>query len=481
MPAEFPDFDAPSMPRQRVRPPIDYRSRNTKLRLFTAVAGVIVVLAMAERARDPASWNWLFGLKGKTEEAEKPIDNHVARKEATSHEPETVFRNHDDKKVLPEKGKGEESVPAQHSWKAAWQSVWRDLGSDERTLLFRLVETAADNTHFSTESATRAENAIAAVDGLWGTYQASAFQEIAAMKAEEQKTWTETLRHVNARWTKELKPALQLIALGGNASEAERKTLADFQKDIEQICLTQVHDDTVFLRPDENQIWFHLFHELQTKSPEELSKLSEGVVGYSAIFNQPEAYRGKVVTVRAQVRRAYSVPAIKNYLGVKEFIIMYLAPEGVPDKSVVVYSLGLPKGFPKLDPKSHPSGMTLLHEDVTLTGYFFKRGAYRGTDSNYTAPLILVNVPTWQPPQGEQDTFARGRAVWKESVIVSVVLFVVASIVVFVVVRSNRSPGRKLDDEKTRAAVADLKNADLPPTLQESLKRLAEEGPDDAK
>ncbi|MCE9527962.1 MAG: hypothetical protein K8R36_18125, partial [Planctomycetales bacterium] len=227
--------------------------------------------------------------------------------------------------------------------------------------------------------------------------------------------------------------------------------------------------------------WFHLLHELQAKSPEELAKLSEGVVGYGAMFNQPEAYRGKVVTVRAQVRAAYRVAAIKNYLGVKEFYVMYLAPEGVPDKPVVVYALGLPQGFPKLNEQNHPSGMTMLHEDVTLTGYFFKRGAYRGKDSNYTAPLILVNVPTWQPPQGEQDTFARGRAVWKESLIVAVVLFLVGSIVVFVVVRSNRSPGRKLDDDKTRAAVADLKNADLPPTLQESLKRLAEEGPDDAK
>src|SRR6476646_7488112 len=101
MPADFPNFDAPELPRQRVPPPIDYRSRNAKLRLFVAVAAVILVLALAERARDPASWNWLFGLKDKAGEVEKPINNRVARTEATSTEPETVFPHHGKEK--PEK------------------------------------------------------------------------------------------------------------------------------------------------------------------------------------------------------------------------------------------------------------------------------------------------------------------------------------------------------------------------------------------
>lgn len=444
-----------------------------------AVGLLILVLTLAERARDPESWNWLFGLQDKHGQVEKPIDNRLARKEAPSQEPETVFVQTGNKKVLPEKPPAAETVPAQESWKAAWRSVWRDLGHDERTLVFRLTEAAADSKPFATENASRAENAIAAIDGLFSTYQASAFQEIAAMKGEEQKTWTTMLRHVNGRWGKELKPALQLVALGGNPSDAERKTIADFQREIEGLCLTEVRDDATFLRPDENQIWFHLMHELQAQSPAELAAKSEGVVGYGAMYNQPDAYRGKVVTVKAQVRAAYRVPAIKNYLGIKEFNVLYLAPEGVPDKPVVVYSLGLPPGFPKLNDQGHPSGMTMLHEDVEVTGYYFKRGAYRGKDANYTAPLILVNTPTWIPVQGQQDTIARGREVWRESLVISVVLFAVGAGFVYMVVRWNRAPARKLDDEQVRAAVADLQNADLPPTLQESLKRLAEEADDE--
>jgi hypothetical protein len=493
MPADFPNFDPPELPRQRVRPPIDYRSRNAKVRLFGAVAAVILVLALAERARDPASWNWLFGLKSKSVEVEKPIDNRMARTETPPSDPEMVFLGQENEQVLPRQGAGDDNTgksPSQpsgekaglvhDSWKAAWTNVWADLGSDERTLLFRLVEAAQDNAQFVSESSGRAEAALETIDGLWTSYQSAAFQEFSALPRDEQTSWIEALRQVNARWLKVLKPALQLVALGGSASAAEQKTIAEFQRDLEQLCLTQVRDDATFLRPDENQIWFHLLHELQIHRPADLKKKSVGTVGYGAMYNQPEAYRGKVVTVRAQVRWAERRPAIKNYLGIKEFNVLYLAPEGVPDKPLIVYSLALPPGFPPIQQQSHPSGMTKLYEDVVVTGYFFKRGAYRGKDANYTAPLILANSLDWTPAQGRQETFAKGEGIWRETVLIAVVVFVVAAIGVYFVTRRGPGEGRRFDSEQVRASVAELKNADLPPTLQESLKRLAEEGREDA-
>lgn len=480
MPADFPNFDAPELPRQRVRPPIDYRSRNTKLRLFVAVAAVILVLALAERARDPASWNWLFGLKSKPEIVEKPINNRMARTEAPSAEPETVFLNQGKEKAPPAKRGTAETGPVQESWMGAWRSVWRDLGNDERTLLFRLVEAAEDGKSFSSESSGRAENALEAANELWTTYQSAAYQEYSALPGEEKTEWLEILKQVNARWLIELKPALQLVALGGNPSDAERKTIADFQRDAVQLCLAHVRDDATFLRPDENQIWFHLLHQVQGRSPQDLAAKSEGIVGYSAMYNQPEAYRGKLVTVKAQVRWAYRVPAIKNYLGIKEFNVLYLAPEGVPDKPLIVYSLGLPAGFPRLQEQNHPSGMTALHEDVVVTGYFFKRGAYRGKDANYTAPLILANVFEWTPEKGQQETFAKGASIWRETIIIAAAVFAVAAIAVYFATRGGAGTNRRFDNEQIRAGVAELKNADLPPSLQESLKKLAEEGRDDA-
>lgn len=486
MGADFPNFEAADLPRKRARPPIDYRSRNTRLKLFGAVAMLILVLALAERARDPASWNWLFGLKSKTEQREKPIDNRMARTETASQEPETVFLSQESgEKFLPkEQPAATEPNPVQESWTKSWKAIWRDLGSDERTLVFRLVEAGKSGSPFhgptaDPDAASRAERILESINGQWTAYQSAAFQEVGTLTGDDQARWVVTLEQVNARWLKELMPALKLVALGGTVTDAEQKTIAEFQRDLEQICLAQVRDDATFLRPDENQIWFHLLHELQSRSAKDLSTKSVGVVGYSAMYNQPEFYRGKLVTVKAQVRWAYRVPAINNHLGIKEFNVLYLAPEGVADKPVVVYCLGLPPGFPALKEQNHASGMTKVYEDVEVTGYFFKRGAYRGKDANYTAPLILANVPTWTPGVRAGDTVKHGAKIWREALIISAVLFGIAALVVFMLF-GRRTARRKFDDEQVRAAVGDLRNMETLPTVAESLKRMAQE-PRDAK
>ena len=43
-------------PRGRLRPPPDYTSRPVKLRLFAIVAARMLVLFVAEKARDPDNW-----------------------------------------------------------------------------------------------------------------------------------------------------------------------------------------------------------------------------------------------------------------------------------------------------------------------------------------------------------------------------------------------------------------------------------------
>lgn len=462
------------------------------MRLFGIVALLILILSLAEHARDPESWNWFFGIGQKARPAQR-IDNRVARKEgpAESGPSSAIMIRQDEppERLQPAQeakrdARGDEDDPVadmvQMTWSKSWRAIWRDIRHDDRTLLFRVLESTKDAAPLGKQHEVQSEEAIDAVDRLWNSYQSDAFQEIGNLTGNEQSRWVDTLRQVNGRW-KELKRSLQLASKGGRLTARETKLIADYEQELRGVCFALVRDDGAFLRPDEKQIWFHLLHDLRHRDADSLAAISVGNVGYAAMYNQPETYRGKVVTLRAQVRWAYRVPAIDNHLGIKEFNVLWLLPEGNRDTPVVVYALALPPGFPELKDRGRDRGMTKLYEDVVVSGYFFKRGAYRGQDGIYTAPLVLANVPVWKPSPGIGETDERGAELFGEALLIAVIIFVLAAGVVYVVASRSARPRRNLDDGQVRAQIADLRKLELPPTVGEALKRLAQEEQGDAK
>jgi hypothetical protein len=161
--------------------------------------------------------------------------------------------------------------------------------------------------------------------------------------------------------------------------------------------LASVRDDTPIFRPAERDAWFHELARVRDASEEQLHHDSAGSVAYLQLHKQPADYRGKVVSIKGTVRLAYRTPAPENELGVKEYCVYVLQPVGQPDAIVFVYALDAPAGFPRLGADSgDPKGK--MREDVEVTGIFFKRCAYAAKGGTYTAPVIIVKVPRWQPP-----------------------------------------------------------------------------------
>jgi hypothetical protein len=159
--------------------------------------------------------------------------------------------------------------------------------------------------------------------------------------------------------------------------------------------LDAVQDDTVF-RPAEREAWFELLARVRKEDPAVLRAQSVGRVAYLQLFKQPAEYRGRIVTVSGSARLAYRVQAPANDLGIKEYFVYWLHPHGGPNSPIVVYALGAPTGFPSIKDKDVDGQTTTLHEDVEVTGAFFKRWAYAAKDGTYTAPLVVANVPQWQ-------------------------------------------------------------------------------------
>ncbi|MBI85596.1 MAG: hypothetical protein CMJ81_20575 [Planctomycetaceae bacterium] len=152
--------------------------------------------------------------------------------------------------------------------------------------------------------------------------------------------------------------------------------------------LLEVIEDDRLLHHPENAAWCNLLEILQESEPEELERASEGQVGFVSLFQQPAAYRGRLVTFLGSARRVEQVPAWKNHLGIEDYFVCWLRPSGGPNAPVNVYALELPKGFPVGNQ---------IRESVELTGFFFKRLPYSAQDGTRTAPLIIAKTMRWNP------------------------------------------------------------------------------------
>ena len=86
--------------------------------------------------------------------------------------------------------------------------------------------------------------------------------------------------------------------------------------------------------------------------------------------------------------------ARKNQCGIAGYYVFWVMPAGGPDSPLVVYSLDVPQGFPKIDTKSDQP--TAVHEDVEFTGFFFKRWVYSSKSGIRLAPLLVAGAPRWQ-------------------------------------------------------------------------------------
>lgn len=147
-----------------------------------------------------------------------------------------------------------------------------------------------------------------------------------------------------------------------------------------------IRDDMPF-RPDEQDAWFNLFDVLNKTNEATLEEKSIGRVTFAQLFQQSDEYRGELVTIQGTVRRAHRLTAPKNDCGIKKYYQIWVQPADSPNSPIVVYCLHLPKGF--------PTGMDISAE-AEITGFFFKRWAYKARGTLCTAPTLAARTVRWQ-------------------------------------------------------------------------------------
>jgi len=219
--------------------------------------------------------------------------------------------------------------------------------------------------------------------------------------------------------------------------------------------LAKVRDDA-FFRHAEEPAWIQTWLTLRSIAPEAI-RATATPVSFTELFGQPLSFRGRAVRFKGTLRRLERLRAPANDHDIVEYWQGWLEPAGGPTAPIVVQFLRVPPDMPE--------GLK-INESVEIAGYFFKRYAYKATDTIRRAPLVMAIEPIWtrRTPVEPGDT-----PLGTVAVVTMASLVAATALAMFFGNRGRRppsEPSQDLDD-----ALADV---DIVSTA-ESLRRLAAE------
>ncbi len=381
------------------RPPPNYFARSVQLRLLVVVSCLMLVLVLMFEARKPENWHWMWaGAIDKTiPAAPSSQPKHSAKRQPP--EPYDVVSTAD-----LNASSGDDPLVAVRE-RACAEAIGR-LSLDQRLVLDRIQRASRTGEPVSRSLAETWAPACSALSEAWIGYLADARDSVTSsekMAEEDRERWLDVLAEGLAEWQERFLPALQVPLTGRPWTAAEREVLDQLQAVVDRRSFAEIQDDTV-ARADEQHAWFRCFERLQRMSAAEIEQASTGQVGFLQLFQQPEVYRGKLVTVNGTARLAYRVAAPANVCGIEHYLVFWLKPAGGQLAPYLVYALETPAGFPEIKDKHAGPETAALSADVSFTGYFFKRQAYRAQDGVNTAPVLLAKSPSWSPPASVEST-----------------------------------------------------------------------------
>ncbi|HJN07171.1 MAG TPA: hypothetical protein QF564_00650 [Pirellulaceae bacterium] len=471
--------------RKQPTPPPNYFSRRIQLRLLVAVASLLLVVSLMFEARKAENWQWMWSGTQQASPESDEIDTRLQPVE--SNDPlGTVYANSSSNttSVIREAAAAERNDARRRLELDAWTKLLARLERSERIELDRVLLFARNLDTQTSDIEPSWSDVLDGITEAYASYLNDANKAVLlsgeTLADRQRESLLNALRELEVTWTRELLPALRAPVDLRPWTQLDRDHLSTLQSLLDELALKAIRDDS-FWRPAERDAWFRWFEILRQRNPQQLQRESIGQVGFLPLFKQSDDYRGKLVTIRGTARLAYRVQAPRNIHGITGYVVYWVKPAGGPNSPIVVYALETPEGFPEVKDKDLDRATTALNEEVTFTGFFFKRWAYPGQNGLQTAPLILARSPTWTADL----SLGQGRPLPGWTVAVgSVATILLLSIAVAVLVyRAGKTPVgegtsiRKPDRDQLEA----LKKQTVLASPQETLRRLAAAEREDAR
>jgi hypothetical protein len=359
------------------------------------------------------------------------------------------------------------------------RDIWREqietLDLPQQRQLATLLYASREHKPVAAEIAQAWPATLEKLDAQWRDYASTADTRVttdARLSEQDRGAWLIILHQMRQQWDEHSHPALVAAANPQQLTSQQREQLAAMESLLLEMSINLIKDDTLVNWPTDSYAWFHLMEKLQETEPAALAAQGATEVGFRMLDSQPDEYRMRLVRVRGQAWRVDRTSAPKNHLGIQEYYIIYLWPDGGPPFPIRIYSLELPEGFPPLrDEAGKPA---ILREPMEVTGFFLKRCAYAAVDESRRAPLLLAKRPDWSP---RPESVTRELPAWQWMLAAALGAALLGTVVAVTVLRQTRAtPAQKYaPSERVRpqelAALADEPVSFSP---SESLRRLAE-------
>jgi hypothetical protein len=372
---------------KRQAPP-NYFSRRVQLRLLTAVGSLMLVLVLMSEARKPENWRWMWAgvpaaeadARLETRLSDVRPANPLGTVQGVQSDAVSTVRLPDDK--------------TEELRSTVWEAVLQDMSHLDRIELDRLLLAARRGAAADLDG----ENWLPALERLnvsWSLAVDRARQTAqsdTALDESERQMWFKKIAELADEWENLAFKAMRAPLDDRPWTPLERQHLSSFQELVDAFSLSLIRDDTVS-RPAEQYSWFRHLEILDQTRTERLEAMSEGPATFVQVYRQPGQYRGRLVTIKGVARLVYRVSAPTNIHDIDHYYVLWIKPAGGQLSPFIVYCVELPHGFPTGDDGRH----TEITEPVAITGYFFKRHAYRARDGVNTAPLLLAKLPRWFP------------------------------------------------------------------------------------
>ena len=433
-------FDTDSSGQRRRHSVQDYSSRKVQMRLAVLVFCVMTVLILMIKVGQPETWEWMGfhnddSQKPKVPFDSKEIDTRIIIEPDKSTRQTDVIRidlqetntrsqpkgteridakadnlNPDDSSEvqLPEQAKSTEgNDDFEIAQRDFWEKTYAKLSVQDKTILFHVLRAAKYNDALNPASFPDWPLLLEDLDVRRKSYYTSIMQRVQSLPEDqlnEKQRWLNTLSKLQQSWDEDLRGALDRFLQQSTSPTEQPVFTAEQLAAIDQllslldkIALDYVEDNAMTSKRSDMQAWYGLFDRLQRLSADELQAASVGPVSYVQLFEQPDFYRGKMVTIYGEVRGAYWVPAGKNPMGIERYYVFWVRPVDGSNNPIAVYALEPPAGFPEIHQQNENSDKETWKEPVEVNGCFLKKLVYLSQDSARVCPLLLAKSLDWKP------------------------------------------------------------------------------------